>query len=392
MENRRLIAYEILNDVLNRKLSLFEVFEEKTKSMKSLEIGFIKELVYGTIRYKKLLDFMFTQTTDKTISNVSTKSKNLVRSGIYQIYFMKKKDYAIVNETVEIAKKVSPKDTKFINWALREFIRNKNKIKIPDTNNKEDLSIKYSFPIHFIEYIIKENGVEYTKSLLEFYNSHSDIHSFNIDTGEIKKLESIDQMTDREYIISPTYANMFRFIANLQVESVLDCCSAPGGKSFLVKHYIKNANILAIDKSKSRLDLMKKNIDKFKLKDIQLMQSDFLQTNIKKVFDLIILDVPCTATGTIRKNPDVKYNYRKKINDLTNIQKEIINKADEYIKEGGYIFYTTCSIFENENYMIIKDFLNNHHDYSLYNQFFTFGNPYSGGYGALLMKNGGNYV
>ncbi|HAF08375.1 TPA: hypothetical protein DCG82_08220 [candidate division WOR-3] len=390
MEDRRLISYNILEDLFRRSIPLKKSYEIRVLGKDKKTASYIKELVYGVVRYKILLDHILEETTDKNINNLSRKVQNLVRMGIYEIFFMKHKDYAVLSTIVDIAKSQMKNQEKFVNWILREFLRKKDKVVIPDDDSIESLSIKYSFPEHFIEYLLEEVGLERTKQLLEFYNSKPPIYAFRIDDLEYREFKNKERLTKREYILDPIYLNIFR---SLQLEEsindVLDLCAAPGGKSFLVKSFLPKSKIVAIDKDTERVEVMNRNIKRLKLKNITTFAADIFKLNLDKLFDLVILDVPCTSTGTVRKNPDVKYNYKKKIDGLVEMQKKMIEKADDFVREDGLLLYITCSIFKEENHEVVSNFLKKNKDYKLISQFFTFGDPYSGGYGALLRKRGG---
>ncbi|MDI6700190.1 MAG: transcription antitermination factor NusB [bacterium] len=390
MEDRRLISYNILEDLFRRSIPLKKSYEIRVLGKDKKTASYIKELVYGVVRYKILLDHILEETTGKNINNLSRKVQNLVRMGIYEIFFMKHKDYAVLSTIVDIAKSQMKNQEKFVNWILREFLRKKDKVVIPDDDSIGSLSIKYSFPEHFIEYLLEEVGLERTKQLLEFYNSKPPIYAFRIDDLEYREFKNKERLTKREYILDPIYLNIFR---SLQLEEsindVLDLCAAPGGKSFLVKSFLPKSKIVAIDKDTERVEVMNRNIKRLKLKNITTFAADILKLNLDKLFDLVILDVPCTSTGTVRKNPDVKYNYKKKIDGLVEMQKKMIEKADDFVREDGLLLYITCSIFKEENHEVVSNFLKKNKDYKLISQFFTFGDPFSGGYGALLRKRGG---
>ncbi|KUK50317.1 MAG: Sun protein [candidate division TA06 bacterium 32_111] len=385
-----MISYNILEDLFRRSIPLKKSYEIRVLGKDKKTASYIKELVYGVVRYKILLDHILEETTDKNINNLSRKVQNLVRMGIYEIFFMKHKDYAVLSTIVDIAKSQMKNQEKFVNWILREFLRKKDKVVIPDDDSIESLSIKYSFPEHFIEYLLEEVGLERTKQLLEFYNSKPPIYAFRIDDLEYREFKNKERLTKREYILDPIYLNIFR---SLQLEEsindVLDLCAAPGGKSFLVKSFLPKSKIVAIDKDTERVEVMNRNIKRLKLKNITTFAADIFKLNLDKLFDLVILDVPCTSTGTVRKNPDVKYNYKKKIDGLVEMQKKMIEKADDFVREDGLLLYITCSIFKEENHEVVSNFLKKNKDYKLISQFFTFGDPYSGGYGALLRKRGG---
>ncbi len=381
-----MISFQILDDVFNKKIPLKKSYEIRVKDFDKRTASYIKELVWGVVRNKILLDFIITQTTGKDINNISNKSQIFLRMGAYEIYFMKHKEYAVLSTIVEIAKKETKNQEKFVNWALREFLRNFEKIHIPEDDSLKSLSIRYSFPINFIKYLINNVGIERTVQLLEFYNSKPSIFAFRIDDMDYREFKDNERLTRNEYILDPVYLNIFR---SLQLEEsivdVLDLCAAPGGKSFLIKSFLPNVNIIAIDKDPKRVELMNENIKRLKLKKITTFSADVLKLNIDKLFDLAILDVPCSSTGTIRKNPDVKYNYTKKLKTLPQLQESMLEKASEFIKSNALILYITCSIFPQENHQVVSKFLKKH-KYKLISQFFTFGEPYNGGYGALLKK------
>jgi len=392
MEKRRLTSYFILEEVFDRGISLKESYGKATLSMTKRDSGFIKELTYGVTRMKLLLDWYFLKSTGKEITNVSKKSKHLIRMAIYEIVFMKHKDYAVLSSIVDIAKENLRNQDKFVNWAIREFLRNYEKVILPLLSDKKSLSHLYSFPQHFVEYLISEVGIDRARQLMKFYNEKPKHYVFNIETKEYREFLSDDILSTKEYILDPLYLNIFRFLQIEKIDTVLDCCAAPGGKSFLLKSFVKDAKILALDKDERRISRMKENIERLKLNNIKTETVDLLTSDLNKVFDLVILDVPCTATGTIRKNPDVKYNFRKKLDTLIPLQYKMLEKANEYVKENGFLLYMTCSILNSENYAIVTEFVSKNNDYKVYSQFFSFGIPFNGGYGALLRKSGGKNV
>lgn len=389
MENRRLTVYKILEDVFDRNHTLMDAYKKHTCDMRSSDAGFVKELAYGTMRTKFTLDWMFFNATGKKMTDVSKKAKHIVRMSLYELIYMDHKDYAVISSAVDIAKEFLKNDDKFINWALREFLRKDSKTDLPKGDGKEALSVRYSFPVHFVEYLISEVGAERAKHLMEFYNAKPVHYAFNLKTASYQEFGDGYSLSSDEYVLDPIYLNMFRFLQLENIKTVLDCCAAPGGKSFLVKSFIKGAEITAIDEDPERIEIMRSNIKRLKLDDIELKALNLLESSIEKVFDLVIVDVPCTATGTIRKNPDVKYNYRRKLEHLTQLQYQMLKKSDDYVKDGGFVLYTTCSVMSEENYGIVSKYLSHHKDYKLYSQYFSFGSPFNGGYGALLRKSGG---
>ncbi|MDD3802976.1 MAG: transcription antitermination factor NusB [bacterium] len=392
MEKRRLTTYMVLEEVFDKGVSLKESYEKFVEGKTKHESDFVKELAYGVARNKLLLDCFFMQATGKEMTNVFKKAKHLLRMAVYEIVFMKHKDYAVLSSIVDIAKEKLKNQDKFVNWALREFLRNSSKLEIPGDADKQSISFTYSFPQHFVEYLISEVGKDRAVQLMKFYNEKPQTHAFNIETGEYREFLPGDRLTSHEYILDPVYLNIFRFLQMEHIKTVLDCCAAPGGKSFLLKSFVKSAKITAIDKDGRRIERMKENVERLKLTGIKTETVDLLKSDLGKVFDLVIVDAPCTATGTIRKNPDVKYNYKKKLETLRETQLSMLKKADEYVKDGGSLLYMTCSILNAENQEIAEEFIKSNSDYKVYSQFFSFGMPFNGGYGVLLRKSGGEDV
>ncbi len=383
MDQTRLSALTIINNVINLGNSLTVEYRKCTCNMNSQDASLIKELAYGTIRYKLYIDYLIGEITGKQVSDMKKNIRNLVRMSVYQLEFMKKKEYAVVSEAVNIVKKMSSKDAGFINWILREYLRNKKEINIK-SDNKHSLSKKYSFPLHLIEYLISKTGLTKTEELLEYYNQKSISYAFNLGNGTFRKIEHGDAIEKTEYIIDRAYFEIFKMLKDLKFTTVLDCCAAPGGKTILIKHINPLSKIMAMDISHERVNDIKENIKRLELEGIEVMEADFLSTELMTMYDLIIIDVPCTATGTIRKNPDVKYNYRRKLSSLIDIQKKILKNSTKFLKDGGYLFYMTCSILEDENQKIIDEFLKSNREYALESECFSYGNPYSGAYAALI--------
>jgi len=151
-------------------------------------------------------------------------------------------------------------------------------------------------------------------------------------------------------------------------QKVLDLCAAPGGKSGLLADYMKNqGELVAIDRYESRLKILKKNLDRLGVENVRLLAVDVEEFEVKE-FDRVLIDVPCSGLGTLPKKPDIK--WKRDIGDfpkLNKIQSELLEKGADLLKVGGYLVYSTCTVEPEENYNIVKQFLDTHPDYSLIN-------------------------
>lgn len=383
----RKAAYEIVSKTLGGGRMLTDVYREYTKGINSRDASLIKELSYGTVRYKLLLDFLITEKTGKRSNDINKRLRNLIRMSVYQLEKMNKKEYGVVDEAVQIANDVSPKGGKFVNWILREYLRNDKEVSIP--LSKKGMYIAKSFPQHFTDYMISMLGEQEAEHMLDFYNTEYNASGFNIKDGVFSPMGRTAEPDENVYIMDPVFYEIMKRLSDLKVQRVLDCCSAPGGKAVLLNYIFPESRIDASDRDTKRLKQLKHNTQRLGLSNVNVFEADFMEFEFPSLYDLIVIDAPCSATGTIRKNPDVKYKYRRKISSLTNIQYDMLCRAGQFITENGYILYMTCSVLKEENQMIIDRFVSNNKSYKVQWEYFSFGNPYNGAYGALLKNTGG---
>lgn len=387
MAQVRNTAFEIINKTLNGSRMLTDVYREYTDSMDSRDASLIKELAYGTVRYKILLDFLITEKTGKRGSDINKKLRNLIRMSVYQLEKMSKKDYAVVDEAVNIANGINSKSGKFVNWLLREYLRSDKKPQYPQS--KRGLSIEQSFTPHFTDYMVSILGENKARSMLEFYNTGYNAHAFDMQNGTFTALKGPVKPGEGIYIMDPVFYDIIKRAEHLQPSRILDCCSAPGGKTVLLRHIFPDARIDASDRDQSRTEQLRDNIERLGMDNVNVFTADFMEYEFPALYDLIVIDAPCSATGTIRKNPDVKYKYRRKIGTLTDIQFDMLKRAEHFLAEGGAILYMTCSVLKDENQLIIDRFMKNNKSYKVQWEYFSFGNPHNGAYGTLLKQTGG---
>jgi len=322
---------------------------------------------------------------------------NILRVAIYQMNFLDKiPTYAACNEAVEEAKEISENDSKLVNGILRSFTKNPDDINVPG-NKIDEYAYKFSFEPWMIRLLIKQYGENVAKKIMSGLNTIPKVsirvNELNSDYDEVyEKLEEMEYEIS-EGVICPEAINIKggKSIENnplfkegkitVQDESamlvaplldlkegmtVVDLCSAPGGKTTHIAEILGNTGkVLAFDLHESKLGLIKENCERLGITNVTTFAQDATKLNAELVAstDRVLIDVPCSGLGIIRKKPEIKWN--KKRNDLREIipvQREIMNNAWQYLKQGGVMIYSTCTLNKEENEENIEWFLNNHED------------------------------
>ncbi len=362
------------------------------------------EIFTGVIRWKIRLDYIINKLLKKGISKTNKNIVNILRVGIYQILFTDKiPNYAIVNETVKIAKLL--KNMNFagnlVNKILNDFIRKKDIIDYPDKETQliKYLSVYYSHSKELIEHWINIFGIDETILLLDANNQRPNItlRVNNLISSE-KEVEEylytskipfnkIDKYSNI-YILKKAYGKINEnklfmdgkvtiqdtstiLISNLispkKNSLILDMCAAPGGKSCYLAELIDNTGkIIANDITERKINLIYENIERLQVKNIELSCCNALELDEKYKFDYILIDAPCSGLGTIRKIPEIKYAKRILfIKNTIELQRKLLSKAVNLLKNNGILVYSTCSIEPNENYKNIEWFLNKYENFKL---------------------------
>jgi 16S rRNA (cytosine967-C5)-methyltransferase len=389
----RKIALNILTKTEQKDAYLNLVFEETLKSEKlsSADVGFVKELVFGVFRNKILLDYIIRKNSSIRLKKIDPKILNILRCGAYQLLFMDKvPNHAAVDESVKLAKKCSsPKTSSFVNGVLRGIIRNcENGIDLNDIKNEtEKLSVKYSYPLPLAEFFVKNFGND-AESIMASGNKTPElcvrVNTLKITKEEFKKkLDSLDiTYRDTPY----TDCGLYLFGATAQKRKsldglftvqdqssqlaalalspepnslVLDLCAAPGGKTTHLAELMKNqGRIIASDIYEARLKSVDALSQKLGISIIETKVQDATvnDENLIGKADYILADVPCSGLGIIRRKPDIK--YKENITDFTElneIQQDILECEYRYLKQGGLMVYSTCTVNKSENIeMIMK--------------------------------------
>lgn len=393
MKNTREKALQIINDVLYKGTFLEESLEIlKVSNIDERDFAFIKEITTGVVRNKTYLDYVIRQNSRVRFNRIHKIILIILEMAIYQMYFLDKvPDYSIVDESVNLAKIYGNKGSiSFTNGILRSIAK-KKPAQVTLKNSIDNLSTYYSHPRFYTEYFYENYGEEFTKKLLKANNEKAPftirVNSFKTNRDDlIKNLSQIGfEIEETTYdkalnvlnpngIIDTEYFENGHFyvqdLGSILVSSflnprkdskVLDLCAAPGGKTTHLSELMDNTGeIVACDKSKGKINLIKENAQRLGCKNISPMINDarVLNDDFINKFDYVLVDAPCSGTGLYRKKPDIKWN--KGIDDLKElgkIQLEILNNAKEYVKYQGLLLYSTCSLSKTENEDVIQNFL-----------------------------------
>ena len=348
------------------------------------EKAFMTEIFYGVIRNKKFLDYIIERYT-KDIRKEWI--RNLLRISIYQITFMNSDDKGVVWEATELAKKYSIAISKFINGTLRNYLRNKDS-ELKRLDDEKNYEILYSIPKWFYDTLEKQYGNDNLKQAItslkkipylsvrvnKLKYSEEEFEEFlkDKDIQIIKKVDTVYYVNSGLIINSEEFktgkiiaqdASSYLAAKNLGAmpnELVLDICAAPGGKTAVLAEEMKNSGeVIAIDVHQHKIKLIDTNMKKLGIDIVKAIVMDAKNVNKQgRKFDKILVDVPCSGYGVIRKKPEILYSKnRENIEELAKLQLEILNSAADILKDGGELIYSTCTITDKENTNNIKKFL-----------------------------------
>ncbi|WP_338935593.1 16S rRNA (cytosine(967)-C(5))-methyltransferase RsmB [Fusobacterium polymorphum] len=348
------------------------------------EKAFMTEIFYGVIRNKKFLDYIIEKNT-KEIKKEWI--RNLLRISIYQITFMDSDNKGVVWEATELAKKYSIGISKFINGTLRNYLRNKDS-ELKKLNDEKNYDVLYSIPKWFCDVLEKQYGNENLKQAItslkkipylsvrvnKLKYSEEEFEEFlkEKDIQIIKKVDTVYYVNSGLIINSEEFkagkiiaqdASSYLAARNLGVmpnELVLDICAAPGGKTAVLAEEMKNSGeVIAIDIHQHKIKLIDTNMKKLEINIVKAIVMDARNVNKQgRKFDKILVDVPCSGYGVIRKKPEILYSKnRENVEELAKLQLEILNSAADILKDGGELIYSTCTITDEENTNNIEKFL-----------------------------------
>lgn len=392
--------YKIEKNEAYSNIVLDEAIKNNKNKIESRDIGLISELVYGVTTWKLTIDEIIKKHSKIKIKKISPWIINVLRMGIYQIIFLDKiPKSAAVNESVELAKCYGNKGSVgFVNAILRKIDKNDYEefSKIKDTIKR--ISLTTSMPEWIIEELLKQKSENQVEQICKNSNLRPNLtirtNTLKITQKELekklkareiefqetklpnflilsklKKIENLDLFKEGYFTIQDLSAGLVSTILNPnENERILDCCSAPGGKTTHIAELMKNkGSIKALDIHEHRVKLVEENAKRLGIKIIntKIQDSTEYDKKLRDKYDKILLDVPCLGLGVIKRKPDIKWQRKKEdIEKISKIQFEILKNCSKYLKKGGELVYSTCSILKEENQEIIEHFLKDNNDFS----------------------------
>lgn len=390
------VLYKIDKEESYSNIALNEIINANREKLTPKDIGLISEIIYGVTTWKLTLDVIIIKHSKIKMKKISTWVLNILRMGIYQILFLDKiPQSAAVNESVNLAKRYGHKSSaNFVNAVLRKVSMVDYAELFKIENPIERISKTTSMPVWIIEELLKDkdyninnvrkicgnlvqrpnitirrnnlkiNKEEFEKQLKERNINFTEIEEnkeFYI-VEKIKNIENLDMFQKGYFTVQDLSAGMSAYMLEpKENEYILDACSAPGGKTTYIAELMNNkGKILAWDLYEARTNLIKENAQRLGINIINTETNDATKykAEYNEKFDKILLDVPCMGIGVIKRKPDIKWHRKPEdLKVISKVQYEILENCSKYVKKGGTIIYSTCSILEKENHGIIQKFL-----------------------------------
>jgi len=366
------------------------------------DLELIWELTMGTIRYLKKLDYVAQKFIKAPLSSQKPEVLAALRIGLYQLTQTTAiPEYAAVDDTVNIVRKaLSKKDAGFVNAILRTFLRERSTIKYPDpeTDPISYLSILHSYPEWLVKRWSARFGFNEAEEIL-IANNRRPKTSFKIITQRIDRTSSIEKLKKDgieveasrflpDFIAAENAGTVLRSplfkegYLNVQDESqglplylldpppgetVLDLCSAPGGKTIALADRVGlHGKVVSVDIDPGRIGMIKQNIARVGFSNIEIIETDLFEFATTQKFRYILLDVPCSGLGTLSRNADLKWaKSEKDIKRLSELQLKMLTKASSHVSDDGCLVYSTCTTEPEEIEEVIENFLRSHAQFGL---------------------------
>lgn len=382
-----LLKYEASETYINLALS-----SHSADSLTREERAQLTALLYTTVERKLTYDYYISAISGRSLDDIDPYTKNVLRLGICQILEMNSvPDFAAVNESVKLARNKG--EAGFVNALLRSVVRQKDCLPLPreDKNYRRYLSVKYSFPLWIVKTLDKLYGREATESLLISFNKNKytdlTVNTMKTTAEELHRALA-ERGIDTAPSVSPTHSVRIPKSVNPEHlpgfeeghffvqdgacvisalaldakagERVIDVCSCPGGKSFITAILMGGeGEIHSFDLHESKLSLIAEGADRLGIDiiDIDCVDATEPREDLFGKADKVICDAPCSGLGVLAKKPDLRYKSEESIIDLPELQLSILKGSAKYLRVGGEILYSTCTLRREENEEVVEKFL-----------------------------------
>lgn len=382
--NEREIALDILMEINEKEQYIHVLLNEALRKYQYLEKNeraFISRLVKGTMERRLTLDYVINQVSSVRVNKMKPLIRNLMRMSVYQMMYMEQVPVsAVCNEAVKLAKKRKFNNLSgFVNGVLRNISRQLPQMEFPD-----DYSIKYSVPKELVDMLKSAYGDDAAKLIFESFLKERTVSAMT-NTGKISKKELVERLTeqgitvkDAPYVKDAFILSDYNYLDDIpefsegmfQIQdissmlagtiampkknsTVLDVCAAPGGKSIFAALMMGGTgHVISRDVSDRKTEQIEENIERLGLENVTVEVADAAVHNAQddERADLLIADLPCSGLGIIGRKPDIKYNVSAdKIEGIVKLQRSILDAVCSYVKRGGYMVYSTCTLNPQEN-------------------------------------------
>ena len=399
--NIREIALKLLVEIEeDGKYANLAISSHSTDSLTPKEKRILTALLYTTVEHKITYDYYIGYLAGRNIADVAPRVKNILRLGLCQILDMSAvPDFAAVSETVNLGKNKGEKS--FINGVLRRAVRERDSLPLPDRkkNLARYLSVRYSYPQSTVRRFIEALGEEETEKLLASFDEANytdltvntikitpeDLAARLTDSGYSARVSELSPITvridgscdpralpgfdDGLFLVQDTASAVAaQALGARDGDLVVDVCACPGGKSFTSAILAEDgARVYSFDLHESKLSLIESGRDRLGLKSITASMQDATEARADLLgkADKVICDVPCSGLGVLAKKPDLRYKDVERIEELSALGRKILEQSAGYLKVGGVLAYSTCTLERRENTDTVSSFLAENPDFSL---------------------------
>ena len=360
-------------------------------------------LCFGVLQNKLLQDFYIGKFSTVKPEKLEPRVRQALRLGLYQLLFLDKvPEHAAVNESVALARKYSrnPRAAGLVNAVLRAFLRQKDALPaVVGKDEAETLSLRYSHPRWLVESFAARLGMEETEALLRLNNEQpatcAQVNTLKTTpeslraalrgseaeaaphpwltgclllsgTGDLEKLDSFES---GDFYVQDAASRLAVLASGVKPGGrVLDACAAPGGKSFAAAIQMENkGEVVSCDIHPHKIQLLKAGAARLGLTCVTAREQNakvFVQ-EWEKTFDTVLADVPCSGLGIIRKKPDIRCKDPASLEQLPAVQRAILDNVSRYVRPGGVLLYSTCTLLQRENEDVVTAFLEAHPEFVL---------------------------
>lgn len=363
------------------------------------EKAFAAALFYGVTERKLTLDYIIEQNSRIPFKKLEKEAVAVLRAGYYQLLYMPSvPESAAVNESVKLCRKLKAFGAEgFVNGMLRSFIRNGKQISFEGLDEVKTLSLKYSCPewiaAKWLREYGEENAIRAMEASLGAPPLYARVNSTKITDDELVNLlkkehvkaernprlngciklekageiEQLDAFKAGLFHVQDVSSQLccltLRPIVN---ETVIDICAAPGGKTFTMAELMgNNGRLLSLDLYDARVNLIAEGAKRLGLRIVEPRQNNAVKfSEDLPLADRVLCDVPCSGLGVIRRKPEIKYKTEEEFEELPRLQRAILEVSSRYVKEGGTLVYSTCTLSRAENDEVAADFAEKHPEFS----------------------------